>query len=181
MNKIVGNLFLIAAVDKNWAIGNEDGLLFSIPADLQLNFKAKTTGQIVIMGRGTFESLPGKKPLAHRMNIVLSRSMDTVDHKNMIVCKSLTGLWAVLENNPERQAYVAGGASVYKQLLPYCSLAFITKVLAVRKADRYMEDLDANKDWELAAQGPVQIYGEGLRFFFTKYRRKQVAAENIYC
>jgi hypothetical protein len=70
-------LYLIAAVDENWAIGYNNELLFRIPADLRLNLKKKTLGQVVVLGRKTLESLPGQRPLPDRVNIVVSRSLAT--------------------------------------------------------------------------------------------------------
>jgi len=171
MSKIIDNLYLIAAVDQNWAIGNRDGLLFRIPADLQLNFRAKTLGEIVIMGRNTYKSLPGEKPLSDRLNIVLSRCMKTTSHDNVLICKSLDELWIILNNYQDRKVFVAGGAAIYKQLLPYCSLAYITKVLAVKNADRHMADLDKHTDWELVEESSVQVHNGDLRFFYTKYKQ----------
>ena len=62
---------LIAAVDKNWAIGRNNKLLVSIPDDMKF-FRETTTGKVVVMGRKTLESFPGKKPLKNRVNIVLT-------------------------------------------------------------------------------------------------------------
>ena len=62
---------LIAAVDKNWAIGYKNQLLVSIPSDMK-QFRQKTTGHIVVMGRKTLESFPGGLPLKNRRNIVLT-------------------------------------------------------------------------------------------------------------
>ena len=69
---------LIAAVDKNWAIGRNNKLLVSIPDDMKF-FRETTTGKIVVMGRKTLESFPGKKPLKNRVNIVL-----TSDHSYQV-------------------------------------------------------------------------------------------------
>ena len=64
---------LIAAVDKNWAIGYQNKLLTSIPEDMKF-FRQTTTGKVVVMGRKTLESFPGKKPLKNRTNIVLTKN-----------------------------------------------------------------------------------------------------------
>ena len=63
---------LIVAVDENWAIGNRNKLLVSIPADMKF-FREMTKGNVVVMGRKTMESFPGGQPLKKRTNIVLSR------------------------------------------------------------------------------------------------------------
>ena len=63
---------LIAAVDKNWAIGRRGQLLVSIPGDQQL-FRQETVGKVIVMGRKTLESLPGGQPLAGRTNVVFDQ------------------------------------------------------------------------------------------------------------
>jgi len=169
MSKIYHNLNLIAAVDQNWALGNAGELLFRIPEDLTLNFRAKTLGQIVIMGRATFESLPGKKPLPDRLNIVLSRRRKVVEQAQVLICNDLAALWPIIEGERERQIFVAGGASVYRQLLPYCALAYITRIMAAGQADRRMTDLEQAEEWVLAGQSPVRTYGD-LRYYYATYK-----------
>lgn len=63
---------LIAAVDKNWAIGLKNKLLVSIPADMKF-FRETTTGKVVVRGRKTLESFPNQRPLKNRVNIVLTK------------------------------------------------------------------------------------------------------------
>ena len=64
----------IVCVDKNWAIGRENRLLFRISADLK-HFRALTTGKTVVMGKNTLLSLPGGRPLPNRRNLVVSTTM----------------------------------------------------------------------------------------------------------
>ena len=64
---------LIAAIDSNWNIGKDGALLVHIPQDMKF-FREKTMGKVVVMGRKTLESFPGKKPLKGRTNIVLTTS-----------------------------------------------------------------------------------------------------------
>ena len=66
------NMKLIAAVDKNWGIGNKGSLLVRIPEDMRF-FKSKTVGNVVVVGRKTIDTFPGKKPLNDRVNIILTR------------------------------------------------------------------------------------------------------------
>lgn len=68
----ISSMNLIAAVDKNWGIGLKNKLLVSIPDDMKF-FRQTTTGKVVVMGRKTLESFPGRKPLKNRVNIVLTR------------------------------------------------------------------------------------------------------------
>ena len=81
---------LIVAVDENWAIGNRNKLLVSIPADMKF-FREMTKGNVVVMGRKTMESFPGGQPLKKRTNIVLSRD-ESYQVKDAVVVHSLEEL-----------------------------------------------------------------------------------------
>ena len=81
---------IIVAVDKNWAIGKDNKLLVSIPADMKM-FRQETTGKVVVMGRKTLESFPGGLPLKNRTNIVLTGNKD-FKVKDAIVAVSYTHL-----------------------------------------------------------------------------------------
>jgi len=158
---------LIAAVDGNWGIGNDCELLQVIPADMQ-HFKAQTMGKVVVMGRTTFESLPGKRPLSDRVNIVLSTTYDS-NPTGVIVCASLLELFQQLAGYPGKAVFVIGGESVYRQLMPYCSEAYITKIRGCYTADRYLSNLDTAQDWECVAEGEWQRYKEWA-YRFTIYK-----------
>ena len=66
---------LIVSVDNNWAIGNKNKLLISIPADMK-NFRTLTTGNVIVMGTKTLDSFPQGQPLGNRVNIVLTQNKD---------------------------------------------------------------------------------------------------------
>ena len=74
---------IIVAVDKNWAIGKNNKMMWSIPADMRF-FREKTTGHVVVMGRKTLESFPNGLPLKQRTNIVLSRDKNYQDRKSVV-------------------------------------------------------------------------------------------------
>ena len=107
---------LIVAVDENWAIGNRNKLLVSIPADMKF-FREMTKGNVVVMGRKTMESFPGGQPLKKRTNIVLSRD-ESYQVKDAVVVHSLEELLEQLKSFPEESIYVIGGESIYRMLLP---------------------------------------------------------------
>ena len=136
---------IIAAVDKNWAIGNKGKLLLSLPSDMRF-FRTATLGYPVVMGRKTLESLPGGKPLAERRNIVLSKTMEKQD--GITVVQSIAALGRM--DIDFRRTYVIGGAEVYAALLPYCDYAFITKMEAEFEADVSFPNLDEAEGWEKA-------------------------------
>jgi dihydrofolate reductase len=165
---------LIAAVDKNWGIGNKGDLLVRIPLDQQM-FRKDTLGKICIMGRKTFESLPGGRPLDGRINIVLSSKRD-IKQKGVYVCRNKEEVLDLLEKYKqegytEDDFFVIGGEEVYRRFLPYCDKAHITMIDYEYVADRHMIDLDADPDWVLAAEGDEESYFD-LLFKFVLYVRK---------
>lgn len=160
---------LIVAVDKNWGIGKGNKLLVSIPADMKL-FQQETIGKIVVMGRKTLESLPGGMPLVNRTNIVLTQNKD-YRAKGALVVHDLEELLAKLANYPTQDIYVIGGDSVYRQMLPHCNTAHVTKIDFAYEADAYFPNLDAMDEWEITASSEEQTYFD-LEYTFVKYERK---------
>lgn len=159
----------IVNVDKNWGIGLGDSLINHIPADMKF-FKAKTTGNVVVMGRSTFLTFPGPKALPDRVNIVLTtdKSWSAPD---VIVCHSLEELEAQLARYDSNTVYVIGGMSVYNQLVPLCDTAYVTKVETAKPADKFFPDLDADDAWEVAEEGGEQEH-KGAKFRFVTYKKK---------
>ncbi|MDD3169442.1 MAG: dihydrofolate reductase [Eubacteriales bacterium] len=159
----------IVAVDNNWGIGKEGCLLVHLPGDLKY-FKEKTAGKVVVMGRTTFESLPGKKALKDRVNIVLSRNPD-FEPEGCIKCKSMGELFQTLENYDMEDVFIIGGEDIYRQFSPYCSGHLVTKINAVFDADKYLENLDLRSDLVLVSESEAQIEN-GVEYCFTEYKRK---------
>lgn len=161
---------IIAAVDNNWAIGFQNSLLVRIPRDQQM-FREMTDGKVIVIGRKTLETFPQKQPLKNRVNIILSR-----DRKNTVkdaeVVHSIEELMEELRKYNTDDVYVAGGASIYRQLLPYCDTAHITKIDHTYQADAYFPRLDGMEDWELTADSEEQTYFD-LEYYFQKYERKK--------
>lgn len=163
---------LIAAVDRKWAIGRQDELLFRIRTDLR-RFKEITQGNIVICGRRTVQTFPGGKPLAGRINLIMSRQTE-LEIENAIMCMDKDSLFTELkrlcsEGYDSSQIFVIGGSSVYRLLLPYCSRAIITYIHAsVEDADCHLPDLDDLSDWSL--QEASEIMSEnGVEFEYRTY------------
>lgn len=159
----------IVAVDKNWAIGKNGGLLCHIPGDLKY-FKEKTKGKIVLMGRATFESLPGKKPLSDRINIILSKNPRF--HAPCLVCHTNEALKRELYHHDPEDVFVIGGASIYGQFLKFCDTIYVTKIDAVFEADCHFPNLDEDPDFELVWTSDQQEEG-GYSYRFSEYRRKK--------
>lgn len=139
---------LVVMVDWNWGISRKGKQPILIPSDLA-RFKGLTAGGTLIMGRKTFESLPGSQPLAIRRNIVLTYDPN-LDIDGAEVVHDLEELLATA---PE-DAWVIGGESVYRSLLPYCNTAYVTKVSGLFFADRFCPDLDKDPEWRLVYKSP---------------------------
>ncbi|MBQ4610187.1 MAG: dihydrofolate reductase [Clostridia bacterium] len=157
---------IIVAVDKNYGIGKDGGLLFSIPEDMAF-FRSMTRGKTVIMGRKTLESLPGGRPLKGRRNIVFSRDPG-FNAQGVERVSSVEELMAAL--GKEEDAFVIGGEAIYAALLPYCDRAYVTMVKAEAEADRFFPNIQEMADWTLADASQWKEH-EGLPFQFREYRR----------
>ena len=158
----------IAAVDRNWAIGRNNGLLVSIPADMKF-FRQMTTGKVIVMGRKTLESFPNGLPLKNRTNIVLTSRPD-YSVKDAVIVHSLEELTAEIEKYDTDDIYVIGGESIYRQLLPMCSTAHITKIDHAYEADAWFPNLDEDPAWRVTADSDEQTYFD-LEYRFLKYEK----------
>lgn len=160
---------IIVAVDKNWGIGCNNKLLVSIPADMKF-FRETTTGKVVVMGRRTLESFPNGLPLKNRTNIVLTRNPD-YHVKGAVVLHTVEEVLKELKKYDTEDIYVIGGASVYRQLLPYCDTAHVTRIDHAYQADAYFPNLDAMPEWVVTADSDEQTYFD-LEYTFVKYERR---------
>ncbi|MBQ3224738.1 MAG: dihydrofolate reductase [Oscillospiraceae bacterium] len=159
---------IIASADIGWGIGRGGELLYHIPEDMRY-FKEMTTGKTVIMGRATLFSLPGGKPLPKRRNIILSTTLDEVEGAE--VCKTPAEIAALLKDEKSEDIFVIGGESVYRDMLPFCDTAYITRVEAMSEADRHLVNLDDSPDWEIVRRSPMYAHN-GVCFKFVTYKRK---------
>ena len=159
---------LIVAVDKNWAIGNGNKLLVSIPQDMKF-FRETTMGKVVVMGRKTLESFPGGQPLKKRTNIVITGDRN-YDVKDAIVVHSIEEALEELKKYDQDDIYVIGGESIYRQMLPYCKLAHVTKINHAYEADTYFPNLDEMADWEITGVSDEQTYFD-LEYEFVRYEK----------
>lgn len=158
----------IVAVDKNWGIGKNNDLLFSIPADMKF-FRQTTLNKVVVMGANTLKSFPNGNPLKNRVNVVLSTKLKRED---CVIVDNLEKLFEVLKTY-EEEIFVIGGASVYKTLLDYCEEILVTKVDADGNADLFFPNLDKLTNWKLIDESESLI-DNGYSIKFTKYKNKSV-------
>lgn len=160
---------LIASADKNWGIGFKNKLLVSIPTDMKF-FRQTTTGKVVVMGRKTLESFPNGLPLKNRTNIVMTANRD-YRVKDAVIVHTLEELLEELKQYTSDEIYVIGGERIYRQLLPYCDTAYITRIDHAFQADTFLPDLDTMEEWKMTEEGEEQTCFD-LEYRFTKYQRQ---------
>ncbi|MCR4685177.1 MAG: dihydrofolate reductase [Lachnospiraceae bacterium] len=159
---------LIVGVDKNWAIGNKGKLLVSIPNDMKM-FRAETTGKVVVLGRKTLATFPNGAPLKNRTNIILTRD-EGFTAGDAIIVHSIEELLEEVKKYPPEDVYVIGGDSIYKQLLPYCDMAIVTRTDHAFEADAYFPNLEADPEWKMTAESEEQTYFS-LEYTFQRWER----------
>jgi len=165
---------IIVAVDENWGIGKENKLLVSIPSDMKF-FREETTGKVVVMGRKTLESFPNGLPLKSRTNIVLTRDKN-YHVKDAVIVHSIDAALEQLKNYDSENVYVIGGESIYREMLPYCDTAHVTKIEFAYEADTYFPNLDELPEWEETAISEERTYFD-LEYRFVRYERKKQPVE----
>lgn len=161
---------IIVAVDKNWAIGKNNKMMWSIPADMRF-FREKTLTHVVVMGRKTLESFPGGLPLKNRTNIVLTGNLQ-YHAAGTVVVHTLEELLKKLKEYEGEELFVIGGESVYRQLLPYCDKAYVTKIDHAYDADTYFPNLDEMPEWTMTEVSEEQTSFD-LEYVFSKYEKKK--------
>lgn len=162
----------IVVADRNWAIGRDGGLLFSLPTDMK-RFRSLTMGGAVILGRKTLESFPGGRPLPGRKNIVITRQKG-LSVEGAAVVSSLAEALEAAGDTPPDQIWVIGGGSVYTALLSRCKRVYLTKVDAqAEDPDTFFPNLDKLPGWEVEQESePVEE--NGLAFRFVDYINQKI-------
>lgn len=158
----------ISSVDNKWGIGRDGDLLFFIPEDMR-RFKNLTTGNIVIMGRKTLQSLPGGRPLKDRDNIVLTRDA-SFQVEGAKVVHSPEALFLELKASAYagKEVYVIGGGQIFALLLPYAKESLITHIHATLEADSYFPNLSELPEWEMQELSGWMEH-EGIAFAYATY------------
>lgn len=156
----------IVAVYSDWGIGSGGTQPVVLKAD-RAHFKELTDGAAVIVGRKTLGDFPGGRPLKGRHNIVVTRQ--DIEVAGAQVAHS-TGEALTLAAEYER-CLVIGGASVYRQFMPYLDTVHVTKIDLAPQSDSYFENLDASPDWERIDEERWQSEGD-IRYCFVTYKRR---------
>lgn len=159
---------IIAAIDQHMAIGFQNKLLFWLPNDLK-RFKALTTGNTIIMGRKTFESLP-KGALPNRRNVVLSSNPAT-ECPGAEVFPSLEA--ALQSCKEEEHVYIIGGVSIYRQALPFADELCLTEIDSTApEADVYFPEVSPESWQEKSRETHPADEKHLCSYAFVDYVRK---------
>ena len=156
---------LIVAVYDDWGIGKDGTQPIALSADRKF-FRETTRGAMVLVGRKTLADFPGGRPLPNRVNVVLTKQ--DIALADVVICHSPEEAVAIAET--AERAMVIGGGSVYRQLLPYCNTAYITKVHALPESDTFFPNLDQDPQWKLEQ---TLLSGEenGIGYEMCLYKR----------
>ena len=159
-------MIAIVNVTPDWGIGKDGRLLVAVRDDLK-RFRRLTEGKTVIYGRKTLATFPGGKPLKNRRNLILS-CRRCYEVEGAEVCRDIREALEKVKDTPADEVFLIGGASVYRQLLPYCERALVTKTFTDMPADSFFPDLDALPNWEQTAASEV-MEENGIPYQYIDY------------
>ena len=157
---------LIVAVYDDWGIGKDGTQPIALSADRKF-FRETTRGSMVIAGRRTIDDFPGRKPLPGRVNVALTRQ--NIEIPGFTVCHSPEQVLELAKG--QDRAFVIGGGSVYREMLPYCDRAYVTRVHATPESDTFFPNLDQDPQWYLAETLRSGIEN-GISYEMQLYKRK---------
>ncbi len=137
------DISIIVAIAENNAIGLNNDLLWHISDDLK-RFKKLTTGNVIIMGKRTYESLP-KGALPNRVNMVITDNKDE-RIEGCVMAYSLDEAIALMDETKEN--FIIGGGMVYKQFLPIANKLYLTTVHKEFEADTFFPAIN-REEWKV--------------------------------
>lgn len=160
----------ILCVDNKFGIGKNNNLLFHLKKDMEF-FRNTTKGHMVFMGENTLLSFPNHKPLPGRINVVLSQD-PTHNYEGCENVHNFEEFVKILKKNGGfSDVFVIGGASIYRQTLPYVDKVLLTKVNADGGATLFFPNLDEMDEWKCTQMSEPTI-DEGFEIRFLTYERK---------
>jgi len=155
----------VVAVNSDWGIGHGGKQTIVIPEDRRL-FKKLTDGGTLIVGRMTFEDFGGSLP--NRKIIILTRDSGyTADYA--VIKHSIDGALSEIADTPPEKVFVVGGESIYRQFLPMCLYAYVTKIESAPPSDTFFPNLDELPHWEIVGQEQINEWND-IRFSFVTYK-----------
>ena len=162
-------LRMIVTVDRNWAVSNAHKPLITIPDDIKY-IKDTTYGQVVLMGRHTFENYFNSKPLPNRTTIIVTKEEGYTVNGAVVVQSSTQAMLAAEKYN--RDIYILGGKRLYNDLLPLCDEVQVTSVDYAYAADSWFPNLDKKPEWVLVDESEEQTHFDVVYYFKRYLRRK---------
>jgi len=160
------NLSLIVAVSSNHVIGLNNSLPWHLPEDLK-RFRALTTGHHIVMGRKTYESLG--RLLPDRTTVIITRNLDYhVD--GAVICHSMEE--AILACAEDNEAFIIGGAELYRQALQFVNKIYLTEVALKVDGDAFFPEID-HKVWEETARERRKST-KGFTFSYVTYVKRTI-------
>ena len=167
MSAMKGKLIEILNCDAKWGIGKNNDLLFRLPKDMAF-FRNTTRGHVVAMGENTLLSFPGSKPLKNRTNIVLSQD-GSHNYDDVVNVHSMDAFKAEIRRQLENgDVFIVGGASIYRQMVPYADEVYLTKVHADGQAEVFYVNLDETDGYVLAKESEPEE-DNGITITFCTY------------
>ena len=160
----------IVAVDRNYAIGKDNDLLYSLKQDMKY-FRETTLNKVVVMGDKTLMSFPNSAPLKNRTNIVVSIDPN-FSVEGAIVVHSFKELFEELKKYNTDDVFVIGGASIYNQLMDYCKYGYITKIDAEKPYDKAINNVE-KMGWTLEQRGETLTEND-INFAFCIFKNPNV-------
>jgi dihydrofolate reductase len=140
-----------------------------IPGDLKY-FKELTSGNTVVMGRKTWDSLP-KKPLPNRANLIITKNPIGRPIEKEYCFADLEAAIEIILNDVVTDVFIIGGEQIYKELLPYCDRVYVTKIFKDHdQVDTYFPNLDESDEWAPAMQSALHTHKD-LTYQFWQYDR----------
>jgi dihydrofolate reductase len=139
---------IIVAVSENNVIGKDNDLVWKLSADLKY-FKAKTSGHNLIMGRNTFESIGGGRPLPNRITTIVTRNNNYIAPEGCLVANSFEQALQNIKN--ETEVFICGGAQIYEIGLSIASKLYLTRVHQSFEGDTFFPEIDFSK-WNLISE-----------------------------
>ena len=157
---------MICAIARNNVIGANNSLIWHIPSDLK-RFKKITSGHTIIMGRKTFEALPGVLP--KRKHIIITRDKSyKVDNENVEIFHSVDDVLKQFKNSSE-EVFIIGGGQIYKQFLPYADKLYLTILEKEFEGDTYFPEVNKH-EWITEEKSEV-ITENDIDYYFIDLKR----------
>lgn len=164
----------IVCIDEKNGIGKNGELLISIPDDMK-HFRETTRDSIVIMGRKTLFSFKNRSPLKGRINIVFTNDISLkeqyAEFDNIYFVKEKKEMFDIMSKYKEKEVFVIGGATIYKELIDDCNELIITKVYKTFDADTFFPNIN-DLGYEISKCSEDMFY-DNIKYNFITYKKRK--------